>query len=313
MSQPAILIVSDEAERYLEVLRAGLGDSVPITACQNSHEARARFGGQPVVLGEPHRVARAAEGWGELRWVQSTWAGITPLLPLAATGVTVTGVKEVFGPQMAEYVLGYLLAHELKLLERVRRQQSGEWWSADNERLAGRTLGVLGTGSIGAHIAGAVAPFGVRVLGCSRSGEPVSPFERVWRSEQLPEFLAGLDYLVSVLPDTPQTDGLLSRQALACLPRHALLINVGRGSVLDEDALADALEEGTLGGAVLDVFRREPLPPDHRFWTTPRLLITAHIAARSYPRDIGALFIDNYRRYVAGQPLLHRVEAERGY
>jgi phosphoglycerate dehydrogenase-like enzyme len=313
MSKPAILVISESAPRYVETLRAALGDSVAIRAYRTSEEARATYCGQAVVLGEPHLVAAAAGGWEQLRWVQSTWAGITPLLPLARSGVTVTGVKGVFGPQMAEFVLGYLLARELKLLERVERQRAGEWWTEDNERLAGRTLGVLGTGSIGSHIATVVTALGVRTVGCSRSGDATQPFERVYPVADLPEFLSGLDYLVSVLPDTLQTDGLLSRDALACLPAHALLINVGRGSVLDEDALADALEAGTLGGAVLDVFREEPLPADHRFWTTPGLMITAHIAARSYPRDIGALFIDNYRRHVAGQPLLNRIEAERGY
>jgi len=313
MSDPTILIVSDSADAYETVLRAGLGESVEITVCHDVDEARSAYRDQPVVLGEPHSVATVAGAWPELRWVQSTWAGITPLLPLARSGVAVTGVKEVFGPQMAEFVLGYLLARELKLLERVARQQAREWWMEDNERLAGRTLGVLGTGSIGAHIAGVAAALGVRALGCSRSGAPVAPFERVWPVDGLHEFLSGLDYLVSVLPDTPDTDGLLSREALAQLPAHALLINVGRGTVLDEDALADALEAGALGGAVLDVFRQEPLPAAHRFWTTPNLLITAHIAARSYARDIGALFLDNYRRFAVDQPLRHLVDPVRGY
>lgn len=313
MSHPDILIISYEADAYTALLRAALPKGVSITACRKPEEVRLQSGAQTIVLGEPHLVAAAAQYLPALRWVQSTWAGIRPLLPLAASGVEVTGVKEVFGPQMAEYVLGYLLARELKLFERLQQQQAGQWWTTDNERLAGRTLGIMGTGSIGACIARAAAPFGVRLLGYSRSGRDTPPFERVYGPAQFREFLAGLDYLVSVLPDTPASTGLLSREALAWLPPRAVLINVGRGSVLDEAALADALEAGALAGAVLDVFHEEPLPPGHRFWRTPKLLITAHIAARSYPRDISAIFVDNYQRFVRGAPLLHRIEAERGY
>lgn len=313
MKLPAVIIVSEEAEAYQRLLAASLPEGVALSAHRDAAEAAAAWSGQAVALGEPHLLAGILPGMPAVRWVQSTWAGIKPLLPAARAGIAVTGVKGVFGPQMAEFVLGYLLAFELRLLERVDRQVERQWWPEDNGGLQGRTLGIMGTGSIGAHIAMRCRPFGLRLLGFSRSGDPAEPFERVYGRDGLDDFLGQLDYLVTVLPDTPETDGLLSAAALAALRPGAVLVNVGRGSVLDEDALADALHARHLRGAVLDVFRSEPLPDAHRFWDTPNLLLTAHVAARSYPRDIARIFADNYRRFTAGEPLSGQVDPQRGY
>jgi phosphoglycerate dehydrogenase-like enzyme len=126
-------------------------------------------------------------------------------------------------------------------------------------------------------------------------------------------FATDLDYLVAVMPNTKATRHLVDRQLLAALPARALFVNPGRGSVVDEAALAGALSAGRLAGAVLDVFEQEPLPRDHVFWRTPNLRITSHTAALSFPEDIAPVFVDNYRRLVRGEPLLHRVDFERGY
>jgi len=129
----------------------------------------------------------------------------------------------------------------------------------------------------------------------------------------LHEFLQSLDYLVSVLPHTDETDGLLDAGAFAVMPGHCCFINVGRGNLVDEEALVAALTDGELGGAVLDVFNQEPLPEDSPLWDTPGLSITAHVAAHSWPADIAAIFIDNYHRFVAGGNLQYLVDFERGY
>src|SRR5204862_1816702 len=121
-------------------------------------------------------------------------------------------------------------------------------------------------------------------------------------------FATDLDYLVAVMPNTKATRQLVDRQLLAALPARALFVNPGRGSVVDEPALAKALSEGRLAGAVLDVFEQEPLPRDHVFWRTPRVLITSHTAALSIPDDIAPVFMDNYRRFVRGEPLKHQVD-----
>ena len=126
-------------------------------------------------------------------------------------------------------------------------------------------------------------------------------------------FAADLDYLVCVMPDTTATRQIVDDRLLRALPPRAVFVNPGRGGVVDEAALAAALQDGRLAGAVLDVFAQEPLPPDHVFWRLPNVLITSHTAALSAPADIAPIFIDNYRRLLRGEPLRYRVDFERGY
>lgn len=308
MHEAGILIISQEAQAYADLLA-----DLPVTAFQNAADAATAASGQAIVLGEPHLVAAALPGLPKVRWVQSTWAGVAPLLPAAREGLQVTGVKDVFGPQMAEYALGYLLARELDVFERLASQHRREWLATDTGGLRGKTLGVMGTGSIGASIAARAAVFELRLLGYSRSGRSVPLFDRVYAAAQLHEFLGQCDYVVAVLPDTPATTHLLDADAFRAMRPGACLVNVGRGNLVDEPALAAALESGELAGAVLDVFQTEPLPDDHRFWRTPGLLITAHVAARSYPRDIATIFRDNHARWVAGRPLKYLLDPEQAY
>jgi phosphoglycerate dehydrogenase-like enzyme len=134
--------------------------------------------------------------------------------------------------------------------------------------------------------------------------------------EQVPaiqRFAKGLDYLVVVLPRTKDTNKIVDTDLLNALPSHGLLINVGRGNAVDESALVEALNQGKIAGAILDVTEKEPLPPDHPFWTTPNLLLTFHTSAISYPEDIVRLFVENYQLYTKGKPLKHQVDFERGY
>ncbi len=248
-----------------------------------------------------------------VQWVQSSWAGVTPLIEAKRRDYVLTGIRDAFGPQMAEYVIGYLLAHELRVLERKQRQQKHEWFKGFSGNLHGKRLGIMGTGSIGRYIAMKANFMDMQVLGLSRSGKPVPVFRQVMKANRLHEFLDGLDYLVSILPDTPETDGLLDRAALDKLPRHACVINIGRSNVIDDEALIDALKNNELASATLDVFDEEPIPQDSPLWDTPNLNITAHIAAVSLPSLIVPIFVDNYRRYVDEQPLRYVVDFDAGY
>ena len=153
----------------------------------------------------------------------------------------------------------------------------------------------------------ALAPFGLDALAPALPVTVDSPLD-----DRL-AFAAGLDYLVTVIPNTPRTRRLVDAALLAALPSRAVFVNPGRGTVVDERALADALRRGSLAGAVLDVFEQEPLPSDHVFWTLPNVLITSHTAALSMPADIAPIFIDNYRRFLGGQPLRYQVDFDAGY
>lgn len=308
MELPRILIISPEHEAYARLLAEH-----PVTVLPGGEGVDQAYKGEPVVLGEPDLVAAALPDMPGVRWVQSTWAGVELLMDAARNGIVVTGVKDVFGPQMAEYAIGYMLARELDIFGRFVLQHAREWKDYDTGGLQGKTLGVMGTGSIGACIARRAAGFGMRILGFNRSGKPEEGFEEVFGAHGLHEFLARADYLVSVLPDTPATTHLLDSAAFRAMPAHSYLINVGRGNVVDETALTEALNSGQLAGAVLDVFQQEPLPEDHPFWNTSNLLITAHVAARSYPEDIARIFEENYRRFSAGKSLQYVIDPELGY
>ena len=308
-----VLILSPDADEYLPLLRELADSGARVQAADSARRARDVYAGEAVMLGQPDLVATALEGMPQLRWVQSTWAGVAPLLGLQRRDFLLTGVRGVFGPQMAEYVFGNLLAIELKVEERRERQRRREWCTVRSGVLQGRRLGIMGTGSIGRHIAATGKAFGLRVTGYSRGGAAVDGFDRVFAAGELVEFLAETDYLVCVLPDTPETRRLLNEDRLRALRPDCVLVNVGRGSLLDEAALAAALRRGELRGAVLDVFCDEPLPADSPLWDAPGLVLTAHVAAHSRPADIARLFVANYNRYVAGEPLHDLIDFQRGY
>jgi phosphoglycerate dehydrogenase-like enzyme len=313
MQTPAVLILTPDARDYLPLLEDLARDSITLTTAETAGDAREKYTGQSVILGQPDLVAEVLGEMPGVRWVQSNWAGVTPLLDLGRSDYVLTGVKDTFGPQMAEYALGYLLANELKIFERLGRQANRNWWEEPSGSLQGKTLGIMGTGSIGSYIARMAQPFGMRITGFSRGGAAVEGFERVYAGNQLDDFLAEPDYLVCVMPDTPGTRHLLDSNAFRAMKNGCYLVNVGRGVLIDEAALAQALIEGELAGAVLDVFQTEPLPRESPLWNAPGLIVTGHVAAKSWPEDIARIFSENFRRYVEGKPLKYQIDFECGY
>jgi phosphoglycerate dehydrogenase-like enzyme len=266
-----------------------------------------------ILLGEPSLIRDALPRLAGLRWVQATWAGVEPLLdPALRRDYVLTNARGVFGSLTSEYVFGYLLAHERKIFEKRAAQEAGQWDPRHPGTLRGKQIGLLGVGSIGAALARTAKHFGMRVKGYTRASRGCPDVDMYFHGDRV-AFAADLDYLVATVPNTASTVRLVDAALLAALPPRAVFVNPGRGSVVDEAALADALQAGRLAGAVLDVFQLEPLPPDHVFWRTPNVLITSHTAALSVPEDIAPVFIDNYRRLVSGQQLRYQVDFEAGY
>ena len=311
-SSPPVLIIGHEADALAGLVREGEPDA-ELTLAGNATEALDAYTGQRVLFGSPLAISEALPQMPSVDWVQSTWAGVTPLISLERRDYVLTGIKGVFGQQMAEYVAGYLLAHELRILQRYEEQRARRWWEGVSGTVAGKRIGIMGTGSIGADIAKLCTGLGMTVTGLSRSGSAAAGFEKAFPVSRIGEFLPGLDYLVAVLPDTPQTDNLLNAETLSLLPSHACFINVGRANVVDDAALVAALRAGKLGGAVLDVFDAEPIPEGSPLWDTPNLLVTAHMAAVSHPELIVPIFLDNYRRYREGSKLINIVDFDMGY
>lgn len=309
MDKLPFLILARDAEDYVELL----DEPRAATVCRSPSELRAAYSGQTILLGEPASIARVLSDLPAVRWVQSTWAGVTPLLAVQRRDFVLTNVRDIFGPQMSEYVFGYLLAHELRIAKRADAQRHGRWLDEHSGRLQGKRIGIMGTGSIGSAIAVTARAFGMSVVGLSLSGAAHASFDDVLSAKRIDDFLQGLDYLVSILPDTAATSGLLDARALALLPERCYFINVGRSNIVVDAALIDALHAGRLSGATLDVFDEEPLPQDSPLWDAPNLNVTAHIASISNPELIAPIFNENYRRYCAGEPLNYVVDFDAGY
>lgn len=303
---PRLLILSRDAEDYRKILASA---DLPDLIIENSPSKDCE-----IIFGAPSMVPGVLNDLPNLRWVQSMWAGVEPLLiPSLRKDYLLTNARGVFGGLMSEYVIGYLLAHERKVFSRRQAQMSKTWDKTLTGTLRGKTIGLLGVGSIGEEVASAAKFFGMNVRGFTRSSETSPDVDRYYHHGHLSEFATGLDYLVSILPDTNETHKIVNAEVLKILPSNAIFINVGRGSSLDESALLDALNQNRIAGAVLDVFEHEPLPPDHPFWDAKNLIMTFHTSAPSFPEDIAKIFIENYRLYLAGKPLKYQVDFEKGY
>jgi phosphoglycerate dehydrogenase-like enzyme len=302
-----------EAERYAALIRAPR-DRVTVHAAATPETALSHAADVDVLYAWKPPTAVYARA-RRLKWLQAMGAGVDwALVPELAPRVIVTRAPGIFAPWMREYALGWLL-WVTQRMETYRAAQRERRWDPHvlPTRLAGTTLAVIGLGDIGRLIAAGARALGMRVVGVSRSGRAVKEAERVYRPAQLPRALAEADFVVVVLPLTEGTRGLIDARALAAMRPSAWLMNIGRGPVVDEHALMAALDERRIAGAILDVFRTEPLPPDHPLWRHDNVVVTPHIAGPDVPEEMAPLFNDNLARYLAGRPLRHVVDRRRGY
>ena len=254
-----------------------------------------------------------------LRWIQAVSAGVDglPLADLAAAGVQLTNARGMYAEVCTEHAFALLLALTRRIPEAVRAQDAHRWKDFPGQALAGRRLGVLGLGAIGCAIATCAHALGMEVWGLRAHPRPQPPCTRVLGASRpnLLTLLRECAVVIAALPSTPATRGWLDAEALAAMQPGSLLVNVGRGDLIVEDALAAALRAGRPAAAGLDCTPREPLPPDSPLWSTPGLLITAHSAgSRPDNPDRGlALFTENLTRYCAGEPLRNVVDLQAGY
>ena len=304
-TMPKLIILSSDKTEYQHLIEAAQLPDLEIV----TNPAQAG-----IAIGEPKLIRDALPDLSQLKWAQAIYAGIEPLVdPAQRRDYVLTNARGVFGELMSEYVFGYLLFLEKRMLERIQAQQAHQWQRTESGILRGKTIGLLGVGSIGAHLAGTAKHFGMKVRGYTRSSETSSQVDEYFHGDDLLKFANGLDYVVSVLPRVKETNQLVDEVFLNALPDHAVFVNVGRGNSVDEAALVKALTDGKLAAAVLDVFEKEPVPPDHPFWDTPNLYMTYHTSAISYPEDITRVFIENYNLFIENKPLKYVVDFERGY
>jgi phosphoglycerate dehydrogenase-like enzyme len=270
----------------------------------------------------PEQFAEAQK----LRWIHAPSAAVHQLMfpELADSTVVLTNSSEVHGPVVAEHVMALIFALAKKIPQAVRLQEKHTWgqevvWTElpRPHEVAGGTLGLIGLGSIGRLVAKKVSALGMSVIAVREHVEKEKPegVTAIFPPSALNNLLAQSDFVVIAAPLTPQTRGLMNAERLAAMKPGAYLINVGRGPLVDEAALADALRARRIAGAALDVFNQEPLPAESPLWDLDNLLITPHTASMTeklWERHF-QLFSENLRRYLARQPLLYTVDKEKGY
>ena len=309
-----LLILSPDSDEYALLIQQRELPELSLLSCNTIDQGISRVSECNIILGQPAWVKSILRPAGRLKWVQSTFAGVEALCSKdLRKDYILTGVKGVFGPLMSEYVFAYILALERQLLETYTNQKTKQWRVIPYRGLQGLTLGICGLGSVGRQIAATGKHFKMRVLAFKRTPEAGPPLEKVYTGRALGEFLGQLDYLVITLPLTSQTEHLFNYETLSRMKPTAVLINAGRGRVVAQEDLAQALRQGLIRGAVLDVFEKEPLPEESPLWEMPNILITPHNAAVSFPEDIVAIFADNYRRFIKKEKLRHIIDFKRGY
>jgi phosphoglycerate dehydrogenase-like enzyme len=253
-----------------------------------------------------------------LRWVQLTHAGVERVDPVRTGTVRFTTVGGMSAGLIAEWVLACMLMFAKGWPDTFRDQQAHNYRRYMPRELSGATVGIVGLGTIGAEVAKRARAMGCRLIATRRSFTTRGSHELVDEAVppgELDYLLRHSDYVVLTLPLTEETHQLINARTLSAMRPDAILINVSRGGLVDEAALVEALRSGTIGGAALDVFDREPLPPDSQLWDLARVILSPHIAAGTdrYYERVTDLFITNLRRYLVGEPLANMVDIRRGY
>ncbi|WP_424979345.1 2-hydroxyacid dehydrogenase [Leisingera sp. S232] len=248
-----------------------------------------------------------------LKAVLSMWAGVEKIVPAVPAAIPLTRMVDSGLEQgMTEWVAGHTLRYHLGMDAHILGQ-NGHWDPKAPPLAKDRCVTVLGLGALGTAAAKTLAALGFQVAGWSRTRKHIDGVICHSGGDGLKSALAQAEIVILLLPDTPATENTLNAETLAMLPRGARIINPGRGPLIDDDALLSALNSGQIGHATLDVFRIEPLPPGHPYWTHPNVTVTPHIASETRESTAAQVIAENIRRSEAGEPLLHLVDRSLGY
>jgi phosphoglycerate dehydrogenase-like enzyme len=315
--QPLVLVLSTDNDPQLAML-AGLphflvNSPAALTEAAEDAEVILHWAGSRDLL----RAAFLA-GTG-VRWVHSRSAGLDRTLfpELVQSAVPLTNGSGVFSPSLGEFALAAILYFAKDLRRMIRNQEAGRWEQFDVEEIAGQTVGIVGYGDIGRAVASRAHAMGMRVFALRRhkpkSADPL--VSQVYQPQQLLDMLAHCDYVVVAAPLTAETRHMIGDAAFAAMKPSAVVINIGRGPVIDQSALVRALSEGSIRGAGLDVFEQEPIPPGDPIYTLENVLVSPHCAdhTRDWLDRAMRFFLLQYERYCNGQPLENVVEKHLGY
>jgi phosphoglycerate dehydrogenase-like enzyme len=276
--------------------------------------------GAEVIIGDrlPHNLVKVAPG---LKWYQSMLVGVDRMLndtfntDFRGSKIKMTNVRGIGSLPIAECVIALILMLAKKMPANFKSQELKQWRPVKTELLKGKTLGIVGLGSIGREVARLARVFSMRIIATNEPARPSKFADLVMPTDQLPQLLRECDYLVLTVPLTPSTTKLIGEHQLRLMKPTSFLVNVSRGLVTDEEALARALKENWIAGAGLDVFGIEPLPESSPLWGIPGVIATPHIAAyiENYDKIAIDMFCENFKRYLNGQKLQNIINKKKGY
>nr|WP_136251860.1 D-2-hydroxyacid dehydrogenase [Ningiella ruwaisensis] len=293
-----LAIVSRDYSRYQQAFLASTyTDKVElIHAASQANDKVHKYA--EIILSEPDIAASFLPFCKSLKWLQSTWAGNNKLQRVKKRDYVLTGTKGIFGAQMREYTMAYILYFERDIPFFLNTQSKRQWKQKSPSTLVGKTLGIMGLGSIGIELAKAAKAFGMSLAAITNTQTPLADVD-YFRLSERNEFADCCDFIVNLLPETEATKGICDEVFFKAMRANAIFINAGRGTVLkDEQVLVNALDSKQLSAAVLDVFKEEPLPPDSMLYQHANIFITNHTAAMSNPEGVFDVFKTNLDRYI---------------
>jgi phosphoglycerate dehydrogenase-like enzyme len=323
MSVITLLVTADPRTSYLKELDQLSSEARIVVSDDPAKVAEAAPEADVILNGEfkdPKLFQNAFALATKVRWVHVLSAGVEHVLTpeIIASPVPLTNGRGVFRRPLAEWAISAMLHFQYDHRRLIRQQEAGVWEAFDIEELHGKTIGIVGYGEIGRAVAERAKPFGCRIVALRRkpensSGDPL--IDRAYGPAQINEMLAGCDFVVAAAPMTPETRGLVGAAQIAVLKPSAVVINIGRGPVIDEAALIAALTAKKIRGAGLDVFDVEPLPPGHAFYTLENVLLSPHSADHTpgWRESAFQFFLDNFARFRKGEPLENVVDKHAGY
>jgi phosphoglycerate dehydrogenase-like enzyme len=313
-----VLLWTDASAVYVEAIEAaGLADRVVL----DSVPRKAKPSTEQLTRTEVLMAAAVPPGllpaMPKLRWAQAMTAGVEGWigLPDLPENLALTCARGTHRESMPENIIGALFYVAKPYAAAVENQKHSRWVQIVPQPLTGKTLGILGLGAIGQEVARIAAVLGMRVIGTRRRPEPMADVAEVLPADRTPEVLAQSDFLLLLLPATQQTTNFINAERLGMMKSSAWLLNFGRGHLIQDDDLIDAVKAKKIAGAVLDVYRQEPLPAEHPFWTTEGIIVLPHIGGPHPQRDriVARLFVDNLGRFLDGKPLKEVVDRKAGY
>ena len=317
-SRTHVLLWTDSTSAYLEAVRtAGLADRVAIETLPRkerpSVEQMQRIEALMAYTVPPDLLSAMPR----LRWAQAMTAGVEEwlALPDLPRHIVLTCARGTHRESMPENIVGALFYVAKPYAAAAENQKQRKWLRTVAQPLTGKTLGILGLGMIGAQVARIAATLGMRVIGTRRRPEPMANVAKILPPERTREVLAESDFVLLLLPATPETEDFMNAERLAMMKPGAWLLNFGRGHTLKDADLIAAVKAKKIAGAVLDVFRHEPLPAEHPFWSTEGIIVLPHIGGPHPQRDrfVAQLFVENLGRFLDGKPLREVVDRSAGY